>query len=407
MGGGVGDDDAVDEFGAGGEHARVVGGVDRLGQVAPARQRGDAVLAEELDGGQDVGAGRQQSAVAEGAEDAGVVGGGGAQVEELPFGGGDGLVEQFPQFLGEVVELFGGEGAAGGVAQCRGGALGAPGALGALAFVPAAGRGLGSRPGARDARPCRPGRAGRGRRRGAGQAEQLREALLGGQGLGEPQLGLVGAGGGRGRVGRAGGGQFGAGLGRGGLAGQVRGPAGGLAGGVPGRDRVLLGVTGGERGAGRVGVGRAVVEPAGPHGLGRLLLDLGEPLAQVSGLTAGALCLGGRRGGVPVGGLARLLKGGRALLLLVGESLGLPGGRAQGPYEVDGRLGAGGEGGCRVPFGLADGGGHAGGAVGGGTVAQHDLGGLPRGVQGAGVGEFPFLGGRPFSAPARASEACR
>lgn len=127
MGGGVGDDDAVDEFGAGGEHARVVGGVDRLGQVAPARQRGDAVLAEELDGGQDVGAGRQQSAVAEGAEDAGVVGGGGAQVEELPFGGGDGLVEQFPQFLGEVVELFGGEGAAGGVAQCRGGALGAPG----------------------------------------------------------------------------------------------------------------------------------------------------------------------------------------------------------------------------------------------------------------------------------------
>ena len=67
----------------------MVGGVDGLGEIAPAGQGGDAVLAEELDGGQDVGAGRQQPAVAERAEDAGVVGGGGAQLEELPLGGGD------------------------------------------------------------------------------------------------------------------------------------------------------------------------------------------------------------------------------------------------------------------------------------------------------------------------------
>ncbi|WP_374222584.1 hypothetical protein [Streptomyces sp. MBT67] len=47
------------------------------------------MFAEIFDGGQHVGAGRQQPALAEGAEDAGVVGGGGAQVEEAAFGGGD------------------------------------------------------------------------------------------------------------------------------------------------------------------------------------------------------------------------------------------------------------------------------------------------------------------------------
>ena len=85
----VGDDDAVDQLGPGGQHGGVVGGVDGLGEIAPAGQRGDAVLAEVLDGGQDVRARRQQPAVAEGAEDPGVVGGGGTQLEELPLGGGD------------------------------------------------------------------------------------------------------------------------------------------------------------------------------------------------------------------------------------------------------------------------------------------------------------------------------
>ena len=59
VGVGVGDDHAVDEFGSGGQHARVVGRVDGLGEIAPAGQGGDAVLAEELDGGQHVRAGRQ------------------------------------------------------------------------------------------------------------------------------------------------------------------------------------------------------------------------------------------------------------------------------------------------------------------------------------------------------------
>lgn len=85
--GGVGDDHAVDQFGPRGEHARVVGGVDGLREVAPAGQGGDAVLAEELDRGQHVRAGRQQSPVTERAEDAGVVGGRRPQLEELPFGG--------------------------------------------------------------------------------------------------------------------------------------------------------------------------------------------------------------------------------------------------------------------------------------------------------------------------------
>lgn len=106
----VGDDDAVDELGPCGQDRRVVGGVHRLREVAPAGQGRDAVLAEVLDGGEDVGSRGQQSAVAEGAEDAGVVGGGGAQVEEPAFGGGDALVEEFPQLVRVVVELLGREG---------------------------------------------------------------------------------------------------------------------------------------------------------------------------------------------------------------------------------------------------------------------------------------------------------
>ncbi len=96
-----------------------------------------------------------------------------------------------------------------------------------------------------------------------------------------------------------------------------------------------------------------------------------------------------------MGGVADLLEGGGPLLLLVGVVLGPPGRRVQGADEFDGGLGAGGERGGRVPLGLLDGGGHAGHAVGGGAVAQHGLGGLPGGVQGARVGEFTLLrGGR-------------
>ncbi|PPS84580.1 hypothetical protein BZZ08_04248 [Streptomyces sp. MH60] len=166
-----------------------------------------------------------------------------------------------------------------------------------------------------------------------------------------------------------------------------------LAGGVPGGDGRLLGVAGREGGAGRVGVGGAVVQPAGADGLGGLLLDLGEALAQVPGLAAGALRLGGGGGGVPVGGVADLLEGGGPPLLLVGVVLGLRGRRVQGADEVDGGLGTGGEGGGGVPFGLLDGGRDAGDAVGGGAVAQDGLGGLPGGVQGAGLGQFALLRG--------------
>ncbi|WP_449474968.1 hypothetical protein [Streptomyces abikoensis] len=114
VGVGVGDDDAVDELGAGREDGGVPGRVDGLGEVAPAGQGGDAVLAQVLDGREDVGAGRQQAAVTEGAEDAGVVGGGRAQVEQLPLGGGDALVEQLAQRVGVAVELLGGQGPAAG-----------------------------------------------------------------------------------------------------------------------------------------------------------------------------------------------------------------------------------------------------------------------------------------------------
>lgn len=121
----VGDDHAVDELGPGGQHARVVDGVDGLREIAPAGQGGDAVLTEVLDRGQHVGAGRQESAVAEGAEDPGVVGGRGAQLEELALGGGDSAVEQLAQFVGVLVQLLGREGALGLRPDVGGGAAGA------------------------------------------------------------------------------------------------------------------------------------------------------------------------------------------------------------------------------------------------------------------------------------------
>ncbi len=175
---------------------------------------------------------------------------------------------------------------------------------------------------------------------------------------------------------------------------MLRGSPGRLASGVPGGDGRLLGVARREGRAGRVGIGRAVIEPARAYGLGGLLLDLRQPLPQMPDLAAGPLRLGGGGGGVAVSGVADLLKRGGPLLLLVGEGLRALRGRLQGPYEIDGGLGAGGQRGSRVALGLLDRGGHARDAVGGGAVAQGGLGGLPGGVQRARLGELALLCGR-------------
>src|SRR5690606_5301275 len=259
--------------------------------------------------------------------------------------------------VGEAVQFLGGEGAVG-----RGGVR----------------RGVRVRPGA-------------GHRRaggGAGQAEEFGCPLLGGEGVGGPAFGLVGAFRRGGGVRRAGRGEF-----RAGLAGGPGRPAGRLPGGAPGGDGGLRRVAGGEGGRGRIGVGGAVVEPAGPDRFGGLLLDLGEALLEVAEFAAGPLGLGGGGGGVAVGGVADLLERGGPLLALVGELLGVVGGHVQGADQIGGGLRAGGQGRGRVPFGLLDRGGHPAHAVGGGTVPQDGLGGLPGGVQGAGVGEFAFLRG--------------
>ncbi|MEU0405258.1 hypothetical protein ABZ318_34600 [Streptomyces sp. NPDC006197] len=174
------------------------------------------MLAEVLDGGEDVGAGRQQAAVAEGAEDAGVVGGGGAQLEEPALRGGDGLVEQAAQLIGVPVELGDGEralgrGSAGG-AEPEGGARGVAGRTGVpgLRTVRAVAGGAGDGCGGRalaGQRGAGDGQAGAGWR----QAQEFGEALLGGEGLGGAALRVVGVPGGLGGVRGAGGGEFGAG----------------------------------------------------------------------------------------------------------------------------------------------------------------------------------------------------
>ncbi|GAA1282838.1 hypothetical protein GCM10009646_82790 [Streptomyces aureus] len=113
----------------------------------------------------------------------------------------------------------------------------------------------------------------------------------------------------------------------------------------------------------------------------------------MSDLAAGALRLRRGDGRVTVSGLARLLERGGTFLALVGQLLGALGRSVQGAYEVGGGLGAGGEGRGGVPLGLADGDGHARGAVGGRAVAQDGLGGLPGRVQGARVGQLALLCG--------------
>ncbi len=330
----------------------MVGRVDGLGEVAPAGQRGHAVLAQVLHGGQHVGSGRQQAAVAEGGEDARVVGGRGAQVEQLPLGAGHAAVQHLAQRLGAAVQLLDAE----------------------RPFAGPAGAGGGVRARGRD--------AGGGRR---GQAEEFGEPVLGGQRGGGAVLHGVRGFGRRVRVGGPGGGEFGPRLLRGGLPGPLLRGQRGVAGALPEGHGALLGVARGERGAGRVGVRGRVVQPAGPDRLRGLLLDLGEPLLQVADLAAGALGPGGRRGGVPVGAVRGGLQAVGALLLLVGVVFGAVGRRGQRADQVGGGPGAGREGGGRVAFGLPDRGGDPGRAVGGGALAQHGLGGLPRGVQGAGL----------------------
>ncbi len=357
---GIGDDHAVDEFGPGGQHGGVVGGVDGLGEVAPAGQRGDAVLAEEFDGGQDVRAGRQQAAVAECAEDAGVVGGGGAQFEQQPFGAADPLFQQGGERFGVAVQFLGGErpvvGAAGRVGPARGGR----GVLGGLGW-------------------------GAG---GLGQTEEFGEPGFAGQGGGGGVFGLPGGLGRGGGVHRAGGQQVGAGVGGGGVPQPFAGQRRRLAGRLPGRGGALLGVARGQGGAGRVGA----FQPAVADRFGRLRLDLGQPLPQMLGFAAGALRLGGRGGRVAVGGLRLALELRRALLLFSGRPFAVLGRRVQGAHQFAGGLAAGGERGGGVPFGFPDGGGDPCRAVGGGPVGQHRLGGLPGRVQGARVGQLPALG---------------
>ena len=190
----VGDDDAVDQFGPGRQHRGVVGGVHGLGEVAPAGQRGDAVLAQVLHGRQDVGARWQQSPVAEGAQDARVVGSGRAQLEQLPLRARHRVVQQLAQRVGEGVQLSGGQ---------RGVGVRADGAGAARAV-----RGAGGRD--RRATGVRGDPAGRGRGRGRGRghadAEQGGQAGVGGQrGGGDGRRGVRALGGGE-RVGGAGGG---------------------------------------------------------------------------------------------------------------------------------------------------------------------------------------------------------
>ena len=203
--GGVGDDHPVDEFGPGGQDRGVVGGVDRLREIAPAGQGGDAVLTEVLDGGEHIGPRRQQPAVAERPEDAGVVGGGRTQVEELPFRGGDALVEELTQLVRVPVQLVGAERASGGLRtrRARGGG------------PPVVALGSGRRAAAR----CRDrGRDGLHR-----QAQQFGEALVGGDRLRGAALRLVRVLRRLRRVGGPCGGQFGAGLRRRRLPGEVGG----------------------------------------------------------------------------------------------------------------------------------------------------------------------------------------
>lgn len=110
-------------------------------------------------------------AVAEGAEDAGVVGGGGAQLEELALGGGDGLVEHAAQFVGVPVELGDGERPLGGRSGVRPGrVLGVGGGRALAGEVRAGGGEL---------------------RAGGGQAEEFREAVLGGEDFGQGTPGSV------------------------------------------------------------------------------------------------------------------------------------------------------------------------------------------------------------------------
>ncbi len=111
------------------------------------------------------------------------------------------------------------------------------------------------------------------------------------------------------------------------------------------------------------------------------------------GLAAGALGVGGGGGGVAVRGVAGVLEGGGTLLLLVGDALADVGGALEGAHQLGGGLRTGGERGRGVPLGLADRGGDPSGPVGGGAVAQHDLGGLPGGVQRTGVVQLAALGG--------------
>ncbi len=110
-------------------------------------------------------------------------------------------------------------------------------------------------------------------------------------------------------------------------------------------------------------------------------------------LGAGLLRGGRGGGGVAAAGLALGLQLVRARLLAVGALLGRLGGGLQRPDQRDGGLGAGRERGRGVALGLADRGGDPRGPVGGGPVTEHQFGGLPGGVERAGVEQLAPQGG--------------
>ena len=189
--------------------------------------------------------------------------------------------------------------------------------------------------------------------------------------------------------------------------GPARRRAGGFAGGVPGGDGGLLGVARGQRRAGRVGV-RARCRRASRPGRPRR-----SPARPRRGAGAGGRSRCGRAG--PRwrrrwrrGARPRRSPGGRRSAPPPRwRAARRPRRRRAGPDEVGRGRGAGGEGGRRVPLGLPDRGGDARGAVGGRAVAQDGLGGLPGGVQRAGVGQFAALRGGGLLGAVSAREACR
>ncbi|MBD2830182.1 hypothetical protein ID875_24625, partial [Streptomyces globisporus] len=249
VGVGVGDDDAVDQFGAGGEDGGVVGRVDGLGEVAPAGQGGDAVLAQVLDGGRTSGPGGSSppspSAPRMRASSAAAVR---RSKRRRSAAATDwSSSSRSSSALRSNSSAVRGRWATGWSARAT------PRSVVAAAASASGRWGVPSPPG-RPAALTAPGvpspvSGGGAGRRWRWEAQQLRQAGVGRDGLGGAQLVLVGLLGGPGPVGGAGGGQFGAALG-GAASRAVSAADRRLRGLCPRRRRGLFGVAGGEGRAG-------------------------------------------------------------------------------------------------------------------------------------------------------------